>query len=232
MGRDGQMATPNKPRVPTMRLSRPYGTEDELIEGDFASIGRPWIILPNVPVLPVGEVVRFEVLLSNGAPAIRGEGVVVAYHAPGAGPKPPGLEVKFTRMDARTKTIIERVHARRLALGRSASRPPPVDSTPPPVEAAPATPETTPTPPEAAPATPETTPTPPEAAPATPETTPTPPEAAPPPVEAAPTAPDAAPSPVREIAAPSNRDELLERLRERARNLPADKRFTGSQRGA
>jgi hypothetical protein len=189
------MAGPQKPRVPTMRLSRPYRTEEELIEGDFASLGRPWIILPDVPVLPIGELVRFEVLLSNGAPAIRGEGLVTAYHAPG-GPKPPGLEVKFTRMDVRTKSIIERVHAKRLAL-RLASAPPP---TPPPP---------TPTPP----------PPPADAAPLAEPPQPEPPAQPPPPAEIAAT------SRSRKIATPPNRNEILERLRARARALPPEKRF-------
>jgi outer membrane biosynthesis protein TonB len=240
-----------------MRISRPYGTEDELIEGDFASLGRPWIILPDVPMLPVGELVRFEVVLSSGAPAIRGEGTVVAYHAPG-GPKPAGLEVKFVRMDARTKSIIERVHAKRVALGRTASRPPAPPSAPPPApppepvaDAAPPEPSPPPEPEPVAEAAPPEPPPPPEpVAEAAPPEPPPPPEPvaeaaapvfadppAPPPTTAgdAHDAPDlpkedvrAAGAPPRKVAAPPNRDEILERLRARARDLPPDKRFARS----
>jgi hypothetical protein len=190
------MTGAQKPRIPTLRLSRPYDTEEALIEGDFASIGRPWIILPDVPVLAVGELVRFEVLLATGAPAIRGEGTVVAHHPPG-GSKPPGLEIKFTRMDARTKSIIERVYAKRLAL-RAFSAPPPMSA-----GAAPAAPASRP--PQAAPQPAETTP----AAP-TPPAHPSPPQAR------------------RTVAAPANRDEVLEKLRARAKGLPPEKRFSRS----
>jgi hypothetical protein len=265
------MAGPQHPRIPTMRLSRPYETEDDLIEGDFASLGRPWIILPDVPILPVGELVRFEVLLSNGAPAIRGEGHVVAYHPPG-GPKPPGLEVKFTRIDARTKSIIERVHTKRLAL-RTSSMPPsqrPEAAAPPPEAPAAQTPtpiadggsRDAPDMPKedlsdvhaaeaAAPASaqqqeqaahaasPEFAPPPapaPEQADQPAVTVPVPPpeqadqetitDPAPPPEQAAP-----ATAPHRAVAAPPNRNEILDRLRARAKDLPPEKRFSRS-RGA
>jgi hypothetical protein len=234
------MPGPQKPRVPTMRVVRPYDNEDDLIEGDFASLGRPWIILPDVSVLPVGELVRFEVVLASGAPAIRGEGNVVAYHAPG-GPKPAGLEVKFTRIDARTKSIIERVHAKRVALGRTASRPPAPPSAPQaePVADA-AAPEPAPPPEPVADAAAPEPPPPPEpvaeaaAAPVFADP-PAPPPAT---VGDAPDAPDqptedahAAAAPLRKVAPPPNRDEILERLRARGRDLPPDKRFTRS-RGA
>jgi hypothetical protein len=210
------MAGHQKPRIPTMRLLRPYETEEALIEGDFASLGRPWIVLPDVPVVPVGELVRFEVLLSTGAPAIRGEGLVVAYHGPGE-PKPPGLEIKFTRMDARTKSIIERVHAKRLAL-RMASTPPPTPPPPPPAQAREAAPPAPAAAPEEAP----------KAEPAQAEPTQAqPPQAEPPQAEA----PKTATEPRRKIAAPPNRDEILERLRARGRQLPPEKRFERS-RGA
>jgi hypothetical protein len=201
------MADAKPSRVPTMRISRPYGSEDELIDGDFASLARAWIILPDAPVYPVGELVRFEVLLSSGAPAIRGEGTVTAYHAPG-GPKPPGLEVKFSRIDARTKSILQRVHAKRNALGHSVSLPPGL-----------AISAETPAPPLAR------------------AEAPTPPVC----TDSGSTGPDlpkedlsdvrAARAPGRNAAPPPNRNEILDRLRDRARALPPDKRFERS-RGA
>jgi hypothetical protein len=177
-------------KAPTkFRVVRPYATEDDYIRGDFAWIGRAWIILPNVPARPAGELVRFEVVLSSGAPVIRGEGNVVGHHPPG-GPRPAGLEVKLSRFDARSKAILDRVHAHRLAITRTgvAIRPlgasdggPTVVSMPPvvgsvaPVASMPPRDPTTSSSPRS--------------------------------------------GPKRAIVAPPNREEILERLRERAKAL-------------
>ena len=116
---------PENPRPPpTIRITRPWGSEKEFIEGDLAFLGRTAILLPNAPAREAGELIRFEIVLSTGTPVFRGEGHVVAHHAPG-GSKPPGLEVRFTRIDARSKLILDRVRERRTALVRSGSMPPP-----------------------------------------------------------------------------------------------------------
>jgi hypothetical protein len=109
---------------PTIRITRPWGSEKEFIEGDLAFLGRTAILLPNAAAREPGELIRFEIVLSTGTPVFRGEGHVVAHHAAG-GSKPQGLEVRFTRIDARSKLILDRVRERRTALVRSGSMPPP-----------------------------------------------------------------------------------------------------------
>ena len=112
---------PEQPRPPvTLRISRPYGSEDEFVEGDFAWLGRATIVLPHAAPRPAGELIRFELVLSTGAPIFRGEGHVVAHYVAGSG-KPPGLEVRFTRIDARSKMILDRVRTRRQAVPKAAS---------------------------------------------------------------------------------------------------------------
>jgi hypothetical protein len=107
------------PRSPaTIRITRPYSSEDEFIEGDFPWIGRSSIVLPNSPARTTGEVVRFEVVLTSGLPVFRGEGSVVTHHPPG-GARPPGLEVRFTRIDARSKLILDKIRERRGAFART-----------------------------------------------------------------------------------------------------------------
>lgn len=113
----------NRP-PPTIRVTRPWATEKEFIDGDLAFLGRTAILLPNAPVREPGELIRFEIVLSTGTPVFRGEGHVVAHHPPG-GAKPAGLEVRFTRIDARSKLLLDRVRERRTALVRSGSIPPP-----------------------------------------------------------------------------------------------------------
>ena len=116
---------PENPRPPpTLRITRPWASEKEFIEADLAYLGRTAILLPGAAAREPGELIRFEIVLASGAPVFRGEGHVVAHHAPG-GAKPAGLEVRFTRIDARSKLILDRVRERRTALVRSGSIPPP-----------------------------------------------------------------------------------------------------------
>ena len=107
-------------RIPFIRITRPYGSETEFLEGDFGWLGRTTVILPNGPARAAGELVRFEIVLTSGAPILRGEGHVVAHHSPG-GPRAPGLEVRFTRVDAKSKLLIDRVRERRNAMSQPGS---------------------------------------------------------------------------------------------------------------
>ena len=97
-----------------LRVTRPYDTEDAFLQGDLARLGRGSIVLAETPAMPVGRVVRFEVLLSTGAAVFRGEGTVLAHHGKG-GFKPEGLEVRITRTDAKSKAALERAQALRAA---------------------------------------------------------------------------------------------------------------------
>jgi hypothetical protein len=106
---------PETPRIPFIRITRPYGSENEFIDGDFGWVGRTTLVLPGGPARAAGELVRFEVVLTTGAPVLRGEGHVVAHHTPG-GSRPAGLEVRYTRVDARSKIILDRVRERRSAV--------------------------------------------------------------------------------------------------------------------
>jgi len=219
------------PRSPvTIRITRPYGSENEFIDGDFAWIGRTTIVLPNSPARTAGEVVRFEVVLTSGSPVFRGEGSVVAHYPPGGG-QPPGLEVRFTRIDARSKLILDKVRDRRTALSRSGEGP----AAPAPMPAAP--------PPAPFPLTPPVGPAAPVVAPASlPD-----PSAEEPglPMVAAPHAGIQPParavserrvvertSPLSKVAAPPNRDEILERLRARAKHLAENGGYTFKRRSS
>jgi hypothetical protein len=188
------------PRSPvTIRITRPYGSENEFIEGDFAWIGRSSIVLPNSPARTTGEVVRFEVVLSSGLPVFRGEGTVVAHHPPGGG-RPPGLEVRFTRIDARSKLILDKVRERRGAFSRTGEG----QAVPAPAQAAP-------------PQAPTTEDLPTLAVGTRPQGIQTPTRAA---------------SERRVVAAPPNRDEILERLRARAKHLAENGGFSFKRRSS
>jgi hypothetical protein len=175
----------------TIRITRPYGSENEFIDGDFAWIGRTTIVLANTPARKAGEIIRFEIVLTSGSPVFRGEGSVVGYYPPGGG-KPPGLEVRFTRIDARSKLVLDKVRERRTALSRSGELP---------------------------------------AAPAS--LAPAPPQAIQPPARAASERRVVQrTSPHSKVAAPPNRDEILERLRSRAKHLAEHGGFSFKRRSS
>jgi hypothetical protein len=199
---------PENPRPPpTIRITRPWASEKEFIEGDLAYLGRTAILLPNAPARAPGELIRFEIVLASGAPVFRGEGHVVTHHAPG-GPKPAGLEVRFTRIDARSKLVLDRVRERRTALVRSGSMPPPAL-----VSQAPPSGTSQPPPPVIMPQRPPLMGDPGDGQIVTARSADT----------------DAAVRRARErgpVSPPPNREEILQRLRERAQRLAASNAST------
>ena len=115
--------TDQAPLPVAFRLKRPYNTEEEFLLGDGHAVWRSGMILVGANPRPIGLIVRFEVALQDGTALFRGEGKVIAHRPEPDGDTPPGLEVQFIRLDARGKTLLERLLAR-----RSNSTPPPPDS--------------------------------------------------------------------------------------------------------
>jgi hypothetical protein len=188
-----------------LRIQRPYATEQDYIVAEAWTIEDKSIVLVDQHDLPKDTLVRFEVILEDGSKPIRAEGKV-SRHVPPTGDRPGGLKVRFRRFDAATKRFIERAVAERQSQRRS-RRPPPaaplvLDEEPIPSQPAPSQPEASQ--PEIASV--------PDAA-SDPETASEPATAEPP--EARASVRDGSRPTV--VAAPAQRDELLERLRERHR---------------
>ena len=121
-----------------IRVMRPYASEDAFLERELETLTRTSIILVGAQSRPVGVVLRFEVVLENGTSIMRGEGRVVS-HKPNAFGDSPGLTLRFTRLDTRTKALVDRAailrdEKTRAALGSAA---PPSPSKPPPAVAVP-----------------------------------------------------------------------------------------------
>lgn len=114
-----------------MRIQRPYDTEDEFIRGDGLAIGRLSMILLGAPPRPPNIIIRFEIVLKNGTPVMRGEGRVVAHRVHTNGRQ--GLEVRFTRLNSHSKALIEKI----LQLRRSGVLTPQTQSQRPPAPDAP-----------------------------------------------------------------------------------------------
>lgn len=129
----------SQPRPVGIRVPRPYETEEEFIRGDGLAIGRLGMILIGAPKRPPGITIRFEVLLSGGEPVFRGEGRVVAHRVHSNGRE--GLEIRFTRLDSRSKALVEQVlDMRKTGALTPASMPPPPLARPKPESKIPANP--------------------------------------------------------------------------------------------
>jgi hypothetical protein len=197
------MAGTAKPPV-AIRITRPYASEDEFLANELDTISRAGVVLVGAQQRPEGVVLRFEIVLSNGTPLIRGEGRVTGYK-PNAHGGEPGLALRFTRLDSKSNALIGR--ATTLRDQRRASVAPPRASVAP-AAAPPAAPSSAP----AAPPPPAPSSAPAAAAPASVA----PPASAPPPApsSAPPVPAPAAPMPVSSaevvVAAASSASLLAE----------------------
>lgn len=95
-----------------LRIVRPYATEEALLEGELETIGRTGVILVGAEARTAGTVLRFDVVLSDGSVLLRGEGRVLGFKERGFRGE-PALAVRFTRLDARSKAVVDRAVARR-----------------------------------------------------------------------------------------------------------------------
>ncbi|MCS6898612.1 MAG: hypothetical protein RMJ98_02430 [Myxococcales bacterium] len=230
------MTSPPDPPV-AFRLRRPYTNEEEFLAHEGEVVSRTGMTLVGAAYRPSGVIVRFEVALWDGTPLFRGEGKVQGHRTAAEGGKLPGLDIRFLRLDARGKSLIDRILRSRQ--GRPSGEVPdrlatPIPSLLPPasVSLPPASPSsapvllaepTVPAPPvELAPsgASPPSDPSPDTERGGTPEPAP---ELEPTSLLATPLQPEAQEAPrglaalrarrVHEVAAPEGRDTLLSRLR-------------------
>ena len=86
---------------------RPYATEEAFLAEERETFTRTAVTLIGAPTRPRGVVIRFEVTLSDGKPVLRGEGRVLSFQAADAR-GPSSLTLRFTRLDARSKALVDR----------------------------------------------------------------------------------------------------------------------------
>jgi hypothetical protein len=90
-----------------VHVVRPYASEQEYLAAEAWSIDAKGMLLVDADALAPDTAVLFDVALSDGQKPIRAEGRVVKVVAPTAG-RPGGLRVRFKRFGAATKAFIER----------------------------------------------------------------------------------------------------------------------------
>jgi hypothetical protein len=179
-----------------IRIVRPFSNVEEYLDAESGTIDRRGMLLVDADALPPDTLVRFIVSLASGEALVKAEGRV-KKHVVADGSSPGGLMVRFKRFGGVTKEFIDRAVRHRVA----SHRPPPADAE---VESSRQPAQVT------------------DAELSTPDAGPPPP----PPTEVL---EDAATDqgeisgvrdrPIDAVQAPRNRDELLEKLRERARQM-------------
>jgi hypothetical protein len=98
-----------------VRVVRPYSSEQDYLSAEAWSIDQRGMLLIGADALPADTAVLFDVALADGQKPIRAEGRVVGVIA-ASGERPGGLKVRFKRFGAATKAFIERaVKARQAA---------------------------------------------------------------------------------------------------------------------
>ncbi|MGH7281163.1 MAG: hypothetical protein ACRELY_06555 [Polyangiaceae bacterium] len=112
-----------------IRVMRPYSSEEAFIENEVETLTRTSIVLVGAQPRPQGVVLRFEVVLETGVSLLRGEGRVVGFKQNAFGDL-PGLTLRFTRLDTRSKALVDRAalirdEKTRVALEVAGSQAPP-----------------------------------------------------------------------------------------------------------
>jgi hypothetical protein len=123
---------PEAPRPPVaIRITRPQTTEDDFVEQELETLTRTSVTLLGAQPRPQGVVLRFEIVLSTGHVVMRGEGRVVGFR-PNAHQGLGGLTLRFTRLDSRTKTLVDRAATLRERRRPSSAAPAAPEPSPPP----------------------------------------------------------------------------------------------------
>jgi hypothetical protein len=116
-----------------IRIVRPYDSEEEFLHAELETVGKTSVILIGAHPRPAGIILRFEVTLANGATVLRGEGRVLA-HKERAFRGQPGLSLRFTRLDPKSKALVDRavvIREQRLSGEAPSMRPPSAPNLPP-----------------------------------------------------------------------------------------------------
>ncbi|WNG34501.1 TIGR02266 family protein [Archangium violaceum] len=118
-----------EPKLLPLRIRLPYATEEDFVEKYGSNVARGGLFIATRSPKPEGTGLAFELVLADGSRLLRGEGIVVKAQA--EGPR-AGMTVRFVRLDAHSKSLIDRILARRNAGADVASAAP---SAPPPAAA-------------------------------------------------------------------------------------------------
>jgi uncharacterized protein (TIGR02266 family) len=99
-----------EPKLLPLRIRLPYATAEEFIEKYGSNVARGGLFIATRSPKPEGTGLAFELVLAEGGRLLRGEGLVVRTQT--EGPR-AGMTVRFVRLDAFSKALIDRIVSRR-----------------------------------------------------------------------------------------------------------------------
>lgn len=124
------------PKLLPLRIRLPYTTEEEFIDKYGSNVARGGVFVATRAMKPEGTGLAFEFVLADGTRLLRGEGVVVKAQVDAVGGR-TGMTVRFVKLDAASKALIDRVVSKRTG---NVEQQAPAQVTPPPPAPAPAPP--------------------------------------------------------------------------------------------
>jgi len=98
-----------------IRIVRPYDSAEAFTEHEGDTIGKTSIVLLGAQSRPQGVILRFEITINNGEAMMRGEGRVLAFKEQALHDL-PGLVLRYTRLDPKSKALVDRLAAAREGL--------------------------------------------------------------------------------------------------------------------
>jgi uncharacterized protein (TIGR02266 family) len=96
-------------KIAAIRAKTSYDTVEEFEDGYIENFDDRGLFIPTRQVKDIGTRLRFELQLRDGTPVFRGEGLVTEVRPPLTAS--PGMRLRFTRLDRKSKTIFEAVKA-------------------------------------------------------------------------------------------------------------------------
>jgi molecular chaperone DnaK len=127
----------NEPKRVPLRIRLPFATEAEFIERYGMHVAPGALFIATRQPKPLGTLLSFELVLAEGARLMRGEGIVHSVSEDQRAGR-AGMLVRLTRVDAKTKALIDQISALQELVAQQPSATPPA---PPPVIPAAAPPQ-------------------------------------------------------------------------------------------
>ncbi len=91
-----------------LRIRLPFASEDEFVERYGQNVARGGIFIATRAVKPLGTAIAFELVLQSGDRLMRGEGTVQQVQEDET-PGKSGMLVRFVRLDARSRALIDKI---------------------------------------------------------------------------------------------------------------------------
>lgn len=104
----------------SLRIKLKYADVDTFVEKFGANVTRAGIFLASRAPRPVGTTIRFELLIADGkSKVLKGDGVVIWIkdYDPAHPQRAHGMGLKFSRLDAESHKLVERILARKKEKG-------------------------------------------------------------------------------------------------------------------